>query len=1153
LTARHRTENRGNLFLDESNMIDLRIKRISFILFLALLAAAPPWAAQGDETKSEPTPFKRLKFRSIGPAAGGRVCRVAGVPGDPLTCYAATAASGLWKSSDGGIRWTPIFDEQSTSTIGSLAIAPSDPNVIYAGSGEANIRGNIEVGNGIYKSTDAGKTWKHVWKQEGQIGTMIVHPANADIAFAAVLGHAFGPNPERGVYRTQDGGKSWQCVLFKDADTGASDVCFDPSNPKIVFAGLWQARRRPWELISGGPGSGLYVSRDGGDNWTQLVPPPDEKSAELSKDAPKGKKYAKGLPEGVWGKIGVAVAPSDGRRVYALLEADKGGLFRSDDGGDTWKLVNDGRAIRQRAFYYTTLTLDPRNPDVVWCPQVPLLKSIDGGKTFTKIKGPHHGDHHDIWIDPKDPKRILNGNDGGVDVSTNGGETWFAPPLPWGQFYHISVDNRLPYHVAGTMQDIGTGSGPSNSLSKAGIAPSDWHPVGGGETGFTVSDPTDPNIVYAGEYGGYISRYDHRTRQARYVGVYPFNTSGHDPKSLKYRFQWTAPILLSPHDHRVLYHAANVLFQSKDAGRRWKPIGPDLTRDDKSKQKWSGGPITGDNTGVEVYGTIYALAESPVQRGVLWTGSDDGLIHVSQDGGGEWTNVTANIKGMPQGGTVRGIEASPFDAGTAYVVVDAHKLDDRKPYVFRTKDFGKTWRSLVREGTKNEDRGRGVEKFTQNGLLAEGYLHVVREDPRRKGLLYLGGERGLFVSWDDGANWTPLRLNLPPVAVTDVVVKHNDLVVGTNGRSIWILDDLTPLRRGLPEAKEEQISLFPAEPAVRYRYHTPLGEKKPLGAGQNPPPGAILHYHLANKPKSDLFLEILDAKDQRVALLSSKKEPEEKPDPGDYSEPKYKKTVLNVEAGLHRLVWDLRYQGAEVITGAKVDSGEPKMGPLVNPGVYTLKLTADGQTRTTKLHVLPDPRGIPAGIWARTASKLAASDQQLTPEAILRQVEAPAQNKELQEQIELALQVRDAITDLARTVDQIRRVKGQLVARNELLKDDRAARSLVQASREVLPRLDALEEKLHNPKAKIPYDILAQKGGARLYSQLVWLFEMLKDSDGAPTQALRDMVAEHSELLHKYREQWRSLATKELAALNDRAKKLDVPTLLLPAFSSASR
>jgi hypothetical protein len=565
---------------------------------------------------------------------------------------------------------------------------------------------------------------------------------------------------------------------------------------------------------------------------------------------------------------------------------------------------------------------------------------------------------------------------------------------------------------------------------------------------------------------------------------------------------------------------------------------------------------------------------------VLWTGSDDGLVHVSRDGGKSWTNVTprslserGNEKQWPEWGTVRCIEASPFDAGTAYVVVDAHKLDDRRPYLFQTKDFGKTWRSLVprlRLGTSGlrgstsrspavgaEARGgasRTVRSQAEPGNEeAEGYLHVLREDPQRKGLLYLGGERGLLVSWDEGETWKPLRLNLPTVAITDLIVKHNDLVLGTNGRSIWILDDLTPLRQWKPAIVDRDMLLFPAAPVVRYRYFSSLGEKKPLGSGQNPPPGAVLHYYLKNKPKDDITLEIFDDKDQRVMLLTSKKEPEDKPDPGDYSEKKYQKPRLPREPGLHRIVWDLRYEGAETIAGAKVDNGEPREGPLVNPGTYTLKLTVEGQTRTTKLKVLPDPRTISPAVWARTASKLVGSDQALTPEAILQHVEWPAQAVDLKEQIELTLKIRDDITSLARTVDHIRKVKGQLVARNVLLKDDAAAKSLVQPSRNVVTRLDALEEKLHNPKAKIPYDILAQKGGARLYSQMVWLYEMMKDSDGAPTQGIREMFDEQSELLRKYQEEWQTLVKKELAALNEQAKKLDVPVILVPAFTNNSR
>ncbi|HTQ80163.1 MAG TPA: glycosyl hydrolase, partial [Thermoanaerobaculia bacterium] len=636
--------------------------------FLSAAEKVPAAVSSRPAALAEPAELKQLKFRLLGPAWGGRVSRVAGVPGDPSLYYAATASGGVWKSTDGGERWSPIFDDQPVSSIGAIAVAASDPNVVYVGAGEANIRGNVGAGNGIYKSVDGGKSWTHVWTQEGQIGTLVVDPRNADVAFAAVLGHAFGPNPERGVYRTRDGGRTWQQVLKKDDATGASDVALDPQNPHIVFAGLWQARRRPWELTSGGPGSGLYVSHDGGDTWKQLT--------------------GKGLPEGIWGKVGIAVAPSDGRRVYALIEAEAGGLYRSDDGGESWTLASGAHDLRQRAWYYSTLTVSPANPNEVWCPQVPLLRSIDGGKTFHPNRGLHHGDNHDVWIDPKNPARLIVGNDGGVDISLNGGETWLTPPLPIGQFYHVSADNSVPFKVAGALQDIGTAQGPSNSLTGAGIQNTDWHGVGGGEAGFVVSDPADPDIVYAGEYGGAITRHDNRTGDERNVSVYPDNPSGHGGADLLYRFQWTAPIALSPHDPRAVYHAGNVLFRTTDGGQSWKALSPDLTRNDKTKQQWSGGPITGDNTGVEIYGTIFAVAESPVEKGLIWVGSDDGLVHLTRKDGATWKDVTAAIHGLPEWATIVGIEPSHFDAGTAYVSVDAHLVDDRDPYVFKTTDFG---------------------------------------------------------------------------------------------------------------------------------------------------------------------------------------------------------------------------------------------------------------------------------------------------------------------------------------------------------------------------------------------------------------------------------------------------------------------------------
>ena len=585
--------------------------RRSLMTVLLLLAAAllTTAVAHGEDSKDQPV---GPHYRLIGPAAGGRVARVAGVVGDPLTYYAATAAGGVWKSVDGGLEWKPIFDDQPVSSIGSVAVSPSDENVVWVGSGEANIRGNVAEGNGIYRSTDGGETWHHVWTGEGQIGALAVDPRDPDTAFAAVLGSPFGPGSDRGVYRTVDGGVSWTKVLFVDNDTGASDVCLDPSNPRIVFAGMWQARRTPWSLTSGGPGSGLYLSRDGGDTWKRL--------------------HGNGLPDGIWGKVGVRVAPSNPRRIYALIEAEDGGLFRSDDGGGSFTRINASRGLRQRAWYYSTLTIDPTDADTVWFPEVSMLKSIDAGASIRSVKG-GGWDYHDVWIDPSDPRRMIVGSDAGISLSRDGGRTWTRPPVPIAQFYHLSVDTHTPYRVLGSLQDWGTVSGPSNSLHADGIFRTDWIPVGGGEAGWVVADPADPDIIWAGEYGGYISRWNARTRTAANVSVLPDDSSGHPAADLKYRFQWTAPIVVSPHDPKVIYHAANVLFRSRDSGQHWAAISPDLTRNDPEKQAWSGGPITGDNTGVETYDTIFAVAESPVEAGVIWAGSDDGLVHLTRDAG----------------------------------------------------------------------------------------------------------------------------------------------------------------------------------------------------------------------------------------------------------------------------------------------------------------------------------------------------------------------------------------------------------------------------------------------------------------------------------------------------------------------------------------
>jgi photosystem II stability/assembly factor-like uncharacterized protein len=1027
-------------------------------LLLTLLLLLAPLAVPADEPeKADKGPFARLDFRFVGPVIGGRATRATGVPGDPRTFYVATAGGGIWKSTNGGHAWEPIFDDQPVSSVGSIAVAPSDPAVIYAGTGEANIRGNVAAGAGIFKSTDAGKTWTHVWKQAGQIGTMAVHPTNPDIAFAAVLGHVFGPNPERGVYRTTDGGRTWRQVLKKDVDTGASDVAIDRLNPRVVFAGLWQARRRPWELTSGGPGSGLHVSRDGGETWKELT--------------------GGGLPRGVWGKVGVAVAPSDSSRVYALIEADAGGLFRSDDGGESWERASAHRALRQRAWYYTTLTVDPRNPDVVWAPQVPMLKSIDGGRTFRKVKLAYHGDNHDVWIDPLDPSRMTVANDGGINLSVDGGKTFFAPRLPIGQCYHVATDSSTPYRVSCALQDMGTASAPSNTLSSDGITIGDWEDVGGGEAGHTVHDPADPNVVYAGEYLGYISRWDRRTRQSRHVGAWPDDTSGRDPAEHRYRFQWTAPILASPHDPKTVYHGGNVLFRTTDAGQSWTAISPDLSRNDKTKQQWSGGPITGDNTGVEHYGTIFALAESPREKGLLWAGTDDGLVHLTRDGGANWTNVTAGLRGLPEWATVSIIEPSPHDAATAYLVADAHRLDDARPYLWKTADHGRTWKPLTA------------------GLPADVYLHAVREDPKRRGQLYLATERGLMFSRDDGGTWLPVRANLPTVAVHDLVVKDDALVIGTHGRSIWILDDLAPLRAWAADVLAAPVHLFTPPPVVDWRYASVSGE----GTGENPADGVVVYYHLKDKPKGDVTVEVRDAAGALVRTLSSKEEELEMPvDDPDSPRSKAKKPPFTAVKGLNRGVWDLAHAAADKIPRARVDWGNPETGPSVLPGTYSLKVTVDGRSASTPIEVRPDPRVV------------------MTP-------------AERAEQHAFGLEVRDAISRLTRTVVALRSVRKQLETRREAM-GSRDETWHTQAGA-LLGRLDALEGRLHNPRAEVTYDILAQKGGAQLYSRLLSLQSFVQDGDGVPTKGMRDLFAELRQQLESLEGEWKLLMAKDLPAV----------------------
>jgi photosystem II stability/assembly factor-like uncharacterized protein len=1057
-------------------------------LFTSLLVAQEPAEKKEPEAKKQDDPLRPLKFRLLGPMAGGRVSRACGVPGDASTYYLGAAASGVWKTTDGGFTWKSIFDDQPTASIGAIAVAPSDANVVYVGSGEANIRGNVSPGNGIYRSTNGGKTWQHVWGQEKtQIGQIAIHPKNADIAFAAVFGSAFGPSPERGIYRTTDGGKTWKQVLKKDPDTGAIDVVIDPTNPRNVYAALWQARRTPWSLTSGGHGSGLYRSDDGGDSWKKLGPGvlPEPGKEEI------------GLPTGPWGRVGLAIAPSSPDRVFALIEAEEGGLYRTDDGGDTWSAATKMRAIRSRPWYFSTLTVHPTNPDVVWVNNVRLLKSTDGGSTFKSVKGTHHVDHHDTWIDPQNGNRIINSNDGGVDITTNGGDTWYAPQLPIAQFYHVNVDTSVPYRVMGNMQDLGTASGPSNSLSSSGVSLSDWYTVGGGETGSAIADPSDPNIVYAGEYGGILTRYDRRTRQARNISVYPYNPSGKGAEDLRYRFQWTAPILISPHDPHVLYHAANFLFRTRDQGKTWDKISPDLTRNDKSKLGWSGGPITGDNTTAEFYCTIFALAESPKQKGLLWAGSDDGRLHVSRDDGKKWTDVTKGLKGLPEWATFVSIEASPHDAGTAYVVADAHRLDDNSPYLWKTTDFGQSWTPLAAK------------------LPAQSFLRVVREDPEIKGFLYVGSEHGISISRDGGDNWQPLKMSLPTTAVSDLRIKDGDLVVGTSGRSIYIFDDLTPIKRW--SAKDAtKVQLFPIRAATRWRYEGESVAGEDRMSGDNPAKGTIISYYLPKAPKEEIAIEVLDAKGLLVNRFTSKKqEPDYKEDDPDPPWSIFKPLVLPKEPGIQRVAWDLSYSGPKIIPNAKNDAGIPYKGPLVLPGTYTVKLKVDGEEKTQTVEVKMDPR------------------VKLTRD-------------ELENNQRLAMTLRADLWRLSEIVIGLRSLRSQVVQRQELWEDDPKAKGARDDAKKLEKKLDELEEKLHNPEAEIFYDILAKKGGAKLYSQFANLYETVKESDGPVTQGMLEVMAEYTTHFQKAEAEWKRIVDVDVPHFNTVARDLSLPAVLPP-------
>jgi photosystem II stability/assembly factor-like uncharacterized protein len=936
----------------------------------------------------DPALFDTLQFRMIGPFRGGRSTAVTGVRGQSLVHYFGGTGGGVWKSTDGGQSWHNISDGYFGGSIGAVAVSEWDPNVIYVGGGEECIRGNVSHGYGMWKSVDAGKTWTFIGLPDSRhIGDIVIHPRNSELVYVAVMGHAFGPNKERGVYRSKDGGKSWEQILFVNENAGAVDLAMDPTNPRILYATFWRFRRTPYGFESGGEGSSLWKSTDGGDTWVELTSNP-------------------GMPKPPIGKIGITVSANP-ERLYAIVEAHEGGVFRSDDGGKTWQRLNSDRNLLQRAWYYSHIVADPKDPDIVYVLNVGFWKSKDGGRTFTRILTPH-GDHHDLWIDPDDPQHMIIADDGGAQVTYDGGENWTTYyNQPTAQFYRVTTDNVFPYRIYGAQQDNTTVRIYSRS-DGLGISERDWEPTAGGESGWLAPDPKDSEIVYGGSYGGYLERYDHRTRQSRRVDIWPDNPMGHGAKDLKYRFQWNFPILFSRHDPNVLYAAANVLFKTTNEGQSWEQISPDLTRNDTTKMGPSGGPITKDNTSVEYYGTIFALAESVHEPGVIWTGSDDGLIYLTRDGGKTWQNVTPPPSLMPEWIQINSIEPDPFNLGGLYVAATMYKWDDFRPYLYKTKDYGRTW-----------------QKITE-GIAEDHFTRVIRADPERPGLLYAGTESGLYISFDDGEHWQPFQLNLPVVPITDLAVKGTDLIVATQGRSFWVLDHLEALRQLTPELARQDVILF--KPKDTYRLRGGTFGNTPPNMGENPPPGVAIFFYLKEKPDSATVvkLEILEEDGDVIRTFATNA--------------KEQRNQLKVRAGSNKFVWNMRYPDAEGFEGLILWAASLQ-GPLAPPGTYRVRLTVGDYVQEQTFRLLKDPR-------------------------------ATATDEDLKAQFAFLMEVRDKVSEVHRTIKHIRKIRQDLREVLERLPDDSTGVTLRQQGQAIIQKLTEVEEALYQTKNQAPQDPL---------------------------------------------------------------------------------
>lgn len=1043
------------------------MKRFLSLFTLVLVLSQVPIFAQkkGNTATSaalsyDSTLYNALEWRSIGPFRGGRSSAVTGVEGQPNVYYMGSAGGGVWKTTDAGNTWANISDGYFGGSIGAVAVAESDPNVIYAGGGEKTVRGNVSHGYGVWKSYDAGKTWQASGLQASQrISRIRIHPKNPEIAYAAVMGRLFGASDERGVYRTKDGGKSWQRVLFANNHAGAVDLILDPNNPRIMFASTWRILRTPYSLESGGEGSALWYSSDGGDTWK-----------DISKN--------KGLPKGTWGIVGVTVSPVNSNRVWAIIENQEGGVYRSDDGGTTWAKVNENRNLRQRAWYYSRIFADTQDENMVYVVNVSYGVSRDGGRNF-EMKNAPHGDHHDLWISKQNHNFMVIADDGGAQVSLDGGTNFTTyHNQPTAQYYRVVADNSFPYRLYVAQQDNSTLRVRHRSTNYEGITEKDWEITAGGESGHIAVDPKNNDIVYGGSYGGYLTRVDHKTGEERTVDVYPDNPMGDGASAMKYRFQWNFPLFFSPNDPNALYAGGNRLFKSTNEGQSWEMISPDLTRNEPTKMISSGGSITKDNTGVEYYCTIFAACESQYEKDLLWVGSDDGLVHVSKDGGKNWANVTPPKDIMPEWIMINSIDPHPFVKGGAYIAATAYKANDFEPYLYRTLDYGKTWTKIT------------------NGINKTHFTRVLRADPVRQGLLYAGTETGMYLSFDDGANWQPFQLNLPIVPITDLTIKDGDLIAATQGRSLWIIDDLAPVRELKPEHKDKKLIVFNPRKTFKIEGGN-FGNPKLVG--KNPPNGVTLQYYLKSAPDTAnvLSIEILDKNQKSIKKYASNA--------------KEKADMIEAKAAGNRFTWNMRYPNAETFEGMILWNRGGLQGAMAVPGTYYAKVKFGKDSTTVPFEIVKDPR-------------LSVSQE------------------DLQAQFDFLMDIRDKLNETHKAIKDIRSVRSQMNAYKQLLEKDKH-KEVLDAIKDFDKKMTEVEEKLYQTKNRSGQDPLNYP--IRLNDKLSGVAGVTSSGNFRPTDQAADVKKDLTGKIDSELSKLKTIFETDLPKVNQLIKNQNIDPLIL--------